>query len=376
VRGSNRAGEIMFGTVLLTILALLHLYVFWRAATVPHIARRVPPKVICLSGAVLCALFALARSAGHGSSGPVAGVVEFVGMTWMATLFLLFAALLAADAGTAFGILLPKLAPSIRGWALVAGGALAVIALVQGLRPPAVVHYEVRLAGLPSKLDGTVIVAVSDLHLGNQLGERWLEARAAQIRSQRPSLVVFLGDVVEGHGRPADNLLPIFRRIRAPLGVWAVTGNHEYHHGTGDGLKVLEDAGFQVLHDMWTQVCPGLILAGVDDLTSRRRSGEGARPLAEALAGRPAGATVLLSHTPWYSQEAATLGVGLMLCGHTHGGQIWPFGELTRLEYPLLGGRYEVGGATVLVCRGTGTWGPRMRLWRRGEILRVTLRSR
>jgi predicted MPP superfamily phosphohydrolase len=65
-----------------------------------------------------------------------------------------------------------------------------------------------------------------------------------------------------------------------------------------------------------------------------------------------------------------------MLCGHTHGGQIWPFGYLTRLTYPLLAGRYEVGGMPVIVSRGAGTWGPRMRLWRPGEILRVTLRTK
>jgi predicted MPP superfamily phosphohydrolase len=65
-----------------------------------------------------------------------------------------------------------------------------------------------------------------------------------------------------------------------------------------------------------------------------------------------------------------------MLCGHTHGGQIWPFGYLIRMIYPLLEGRYEVGGMPVIVCRGTGTWGPRMRLWRPSEIMRVALHGR
>jgi uncharacterized protein len=64
-----------------------------------------------------------------------------------------------------------------------------------------------------------------------------------------------------------------------------------------------------------------------------------------------------------------------MLCGHTHDGQIWPFGLLFRLTYPLVGGRYDVAGMPVIVCRGTGTWGPRMRLWRPGEILRITLHA-
>jgi hypothetical protein len=65
-----------------------------------------------------------------------------------------------------------------------------------------------------------------------------------------------------------------------------------------------------------------------------------------------------------------------MLCGHTHGGQIWPFSYLVRRTYPLLAGRYEVDGMPVIVSRGTGTWGPRMRLWYPGEILRITLRAK
>ena len=64
-----------------------------------------------------------------------------------------------------------------------------------------------------------------------------------------------------------------------------------------------------------------------------------------------------------------------MLSGHTHAGQIWPFNYLVRLRYPLLAGRYDVEGMPVIVCRGTGTWGPPMRLWRRSEMLRITLRA-
>ncbi len=97
--------------------------------------------------------------------------------------------------------------------------------------------------------------------------------------------------------------------------------------------------------------------------------------MSKTLANRPPGATILLSHTPWQAEKAAKAGAGLMLSGHTHGGQIWPFSYLIRLVYPLLGGRYEVSGMTVIVCRGTGSWGVRMRLWRPAEIIRVKLKS-
>jgi len=112
----------------------------------------------------------------------------------------------------------------------------------------------------------------------------------------------------------------------------------------------------------------------VDDLTTiQRRTGQVSHYISKTLVGRPPGATILLSHTPWETEKAAKAGVGLMFCAHTHGGQIWPFDYLVKLRYPLLEGRYEVNGMTVIVSRGTGTWGPRMRLWSPGEILRVTL---
>ena len=132
---------------------------------------------------------------------------------------------------------------------------------------------------------------------------------------------------------------------------------------------------FQVLRDRWAALRPGLVLAGVDDLRGSRQARKGSDTILKALSDRPPGATIFLSHRPSGADAAAGAGVGLMLCGHTHGGQIWPFGYVVRRTYPMLAGRYEVDGMTVIVCRGAGTWGPRMRLWRRGEILRVTLRE-
>lgn len=141
-------------------------------------------------------------------------------------------------------------------------------------------------------------------------------------------------------------------------------------------MSLFDEVSFKLLRNGWAEVRPGLILAGVDDLTSSRLNGQGGDPISQALIGRPPGATILLSHTPWQTGSAAKAGAGLMLSGHTHGGQIWPFGYLVRSRYPLLEGRYEVDGMTVIVCRGTGTWGTRMRLWRPSEILHVTLRGK
>ena len=369
----------MFGTVLVVACTLMQIYVLWRAASASLLAapgRRAARRTFFGACAGLWAVLVLSRLVGHGGAGAFAAALDLAGMTWMAVLFLTSVALLAVDLATGFGLWLRRRAPLLRSCGLLAGGALAAVALVQGLRPPVVRHHEVRLAGLPAELDGAVLVALSDTHLGSILGERWLAARVAQVRAERPDLVVLLGDVVEGHGESPDSLRRALAGLSAPLGAWAVPGNHESHGGGDAGVRLLEAAGFRVLRNGWAEVRPGLVLAGLEDLTSaRRRPDAGADFVERALAGRPAGAAILLSHTPWQAEQAAAAGAGLMLSGHTHGGQIWPFGWLVATRYPLLAGRYEVGGMPAIVCRGTGTWGPRMRLWRPGEILRVTLRA-
>ncbi len=365
----------MFMLTLFGGASLLLAYVLWRVATLPAVARRLSRRTRVVAALLLWAGLYLSLSVGHGAAGTAGRILEMVGMTALAALFLTATTLLAADLATGFGLLFRRHAATIRGWALLAGGGLALLAMVQGVRPPLISRYEISLDGLPTDLDGTVLVALSDLHLGSTLGERWLGSRLEQVRSLHPDMIVFLGDVFEGHGRPADAVLRDLRALAAPLGVWAVTGNHESHHRRAAGPGFLEEAGLDVLHDRWAVVRPGLVLAGVDDLTSRRRGASHGDPVTAALAGRPPGATILLSHTPWDAHEAAAAGVGLMLSGHTHGGQIWPFGLLVRRVYPLLAGRYEVDGMPVLVSRGTGTWGPRMRLWAPGEILCITLRA-
>jgi uncharacterized protein len=365
----------MFGWMLIAIVTSMHVYVFWRLASVPCINRFISGRSLSFMGILLWLVFFLGRTIGHGGSGPIAETLELAGMTWMVVLFLTTVSLLAVEVITVFGYLMPRRLPTLRGLALIAGVTLSIIAQIQGLRSPEIHSYQAYLPGLPKEMDGKVLVAMSDLHVGSQLDRSWLEARVVQVREQQPDLVILLGDIFEGHGAPREDLIPVLQGLSAPLGVWAVPGNHEFH-GPGDAVSALfKAAGIHMLFNRWNQIGPGLILAGIEDLTADRRSGRNGDPLSKALAGRPPGAVILLSHTPWEYEKAAKSGVGLMLCGHTHGGQIWPFGYIVKLYYPLLAGRYQVGGMTVIVCRGTGTWGPRMRLWHPGEILRVTLHS-
>jgi predicted MPP superfamily phosphohydrolase len=370
----KNGGVAVFVLVALSVWAAMHLYVFWRLGSLPWLAR-VPRRAVFYTGLALWAGYPLARILVARHWDGVAVPLEFFAANWIGVLFLLLALLAIADIVTLGGVLLPRWTPALRTGAVVTALGLAGVALVQGLRPPVVRDYEVALPGLPAERDGLVLVEISDVHLGSLIGESWLRRLVQRIAGLRPDVVVVVGDLVDGADGHVQPLLPVLKELRAPLGVWAVMGNHEFYSGIDRCVALCDAAGYRVLRDRCAEIAPGLVLAGVDDLTARGETDEGGDPVRRTLAGRPPGAAILLSHSPLQARAAAAAGAGLMLSGHTHDGQLWPFNYAVRLRYSLLGGRYDVDGMTAIVCRGTGTWGPRMRLWLPGEIVRIRLRS-
>ncbi len=369
---SESARFAMFVTVALSIWVAMHAYVLWRAWTL--LPAGVPRRLVTSATVLLGVAYLAARLVAHSPLAAIAPPLEWAGANWMGVLFLLVVCCFAADLASGFGSLHRITLPA-RIAAFAAAGLLSAIALVLGHLPPVVRHYELRVAGLPPERDGFTLVAVSDLHLETLLGPGWSERLVQRIAALRPDLVAVVGDVLDGPDSTVRSHLPILARLGAPAGTWAVTGNHEFYAGLERSVAALRAAGWRVLRDEWHEVLPGLFLAGVDDLTARGQFGSPLRSLERVLAGRPDGVTILLSHTPWLAEDAAARGVSLMISGHTHGGQIWPFGLLVRQRYPFLAGRYRVGSMHLLVGRGTGTWGPRMRLWQRSELLHITLRT-
>lgn len=369
----------MFFGIILLIWTALNAYVFWRIVTLPLVERHLPRRLLIGFAVLLWAAFPVSHSLEDFATGAVGRISGLIGAYWLGIVFLLFVVLLAADLVTGFGFIIKKHALAIRTCAFVTGCALAAIAIVQGARPPVVRSYEVPVAKLPPDRDGTVVVVASDIHLGASSSESWITSAVSEINDQHPDVVILAGDVVEGHREQSNEFLPALRKLSAPLGVWAVNGNHESYgpgHATVPQRGLLENAGFHVLRDQSEEIRPGLVISGVDDLTSRYRHRQNpAEFVRRALADRPAGATIFVSHTPWFADSAAANGAAVMVSGHTHNGQIWPFNYIVRLRYPMMAGRYDVKGMPVFVCRGTGTWGPRMRLWQRSEILRLTLRT-
>jgi predicted MPP superfamily phosphohydrolase len=369
---TDRSRMLMFLLIVIAVWTLMHLYVGWRLWNLPAGAGAAWHRTLLLGGILLWISFPLGQALVR-NLGRAALPIELVGSSWLGVLFLLLIWLLAADLITGFGWLLPTLSAPIRRVAVIAALVLSVIALVQGFRAPVVREHTVRIPTLAPEHDGLCIVQLSDLHVGPILREGWVEARLAQVASLNPDLVVVTGDLVDQDAVLSVPLAPLFRRIEAPLGVYGVTGNHEYYAGFEQSLEVFKSAGITLLRDGAREVAPGLVIAGVDDLTARRQFRLDGQPVVRALQDRPAGTTIFLCHSPLDVERAASMGVNLMLSGHTHDGQIWPFTYFVRLAYPRVVGRYDVNGMALIVSRGTGFWGPRMRLFRRSEIVAVTL---
>jgi predicted MPP superfamily phosphohydrolase len=190
-------------------------------------------------------------------------------------------------------------------------------------------------------------------------------------------LIILGVDILEGDDPSERDLLVKLHQLSAPRGVWAVAGNHESHGNNGSSNNVLQSVGIRVLRNEWVEVRRGMVIAVVQDLTHIERAGLNSNNLViRALSGRPSEAvTVFVSHAPLNAELVASRGVSLMLSGHTHNGQIWPFNYFVEQINPYTSGFYKLGNMQLFVCRGTGTWGPRMRLWRRGEIAKITLHA-
>ena len=254
----------------------------------------------------------------------------------------------------------------LRGWREVRGG-------------PLVTHIDIRLARWPRRLDGFRIVQISDVHIGPILDRRFAAAVTAQVNGLAPDLIAVTGDLVDGDARRLAAEVAPFAALRAPHGVWFVTGNHDHYSGAdawvarvhGLGMTPLRNARVGIEHNG-----AAFDLAGVEDHHAHLVSPPWRAVLAAALAGRVASRpVVLLAHDPLTFKEAARAGVDLQLSGHTHGGQIWPFKYIVRLSTPYVAGHYRVGDSQLYVSRGTGFWGPAMRLFAPAEIVEITLRG-
>ncbi|WP_312870977.1 metallophosphoesterase [Streptomyces lonarensis] len=297
--------------------------------------------------------------------------------TWSVLLTLLLRPLLAV-AGVGDG---QDRARIVTWAALAAAGGLLVWGFVEARRVPRVRRVEVPLARLGAGLDGTRVVLITDTHYGPLDRARWSERVCEKVNSLEADLVCHTGDIADGTAeRRRAQALPL-GTVRATRARVYVTGNHEYYSEAQGWVDLMAELGWEPLRNRHLLLERGgdtLVVAGVDDVTAESSGLDGHRAhLAGALSGTdPEHPVLLLAHQPTFVDRAAAGGVDLQLSGHTHGGQIWPFHYLVRLDQPAVAGLSRHGARTQLyTSRGTGFWGPPFRVFAPSEITLLVLRA-
>lgn len=297
----------------------------------------------------------------------------WVSYTWMGYLFLFFCVGLLFDLSHACAALLDL------NWRLSATRELVGIALLAfsavgyGLIEARQIRIESIHISTPKLASGHITIAqISDLHLGTMLSDRFLDHVLDMLRELKPDILVATGDIVDGQGDNFAALARHFQVYTPPLGMYAVTGNHEYYVGLEHSLNFLRDAGFTVLRGESVRA-GGIVIAGIDDHTATSTGQPARTDTLQALPSTSANDfIVLLKHQPVVDDTK----FDLQLSGHIHGGQIFPFVYLTRLNYHVNTGLTELADERKLyVSRGTGTWGPPLRLFAPPEITLITIAS-
>jgi len=377
------------GITLLTLYTGLNYYIGLRGAQAfEHVLGPKGLRVWWIMLWVMAYLYMGMRLMQSKIPAPVDRWLIHLGAYWMAVMVYGLLGVLLVDLGRTF-LMLISVDVSGAAWLKVTVGLMVMVAVsgtifygAWNARNPRVVHYQVQLVKNENIGAGNKSIQaalVSDIHLGTIMGKNRLQTLVDQLNHLEPDLILFAGDIIDENVNHFidDNMDNILRTLNPPLGKFAILGNHEYYGGHLEEIVLhLEHSGIKVLRDEGVMVDDLFFLAGREDLASERMTGITRKTLVEIVGQLDPVSTpvVLLDHQPKTWEEARNFGVTLQLSGHTHGGQLFPFGWVTERLFPEDWGKLEEDGATLIVSSGYGTWGPPIRTGNRPEIVMIDLK--
>ncbi|MCC6873199.1 MAG: metallophosphoesterase [Sandaracinaceae bacterium] len=378
---------VLFLVVVITITCGLHYYLWMRLVRDP-----VWPSPYLSMGTWLIVALATSIPAAFVASRYLprlaATPVAWVAYVWMGAMFLLFVLLLPAELVRVGARVVVDdvvtdpgrrnmIARSIAVAVATGGAGLSALGLATALSPVRIKRVRVAVNGLPSALHGLRIIQLTDIHVGPTIGRDFVQELVRKTNALRPDVVAITGDLVDGSVAELGAFVEPLRDLRARHGVFFVTGNHEYYSGADEWIAFLESLGVRVLRNERVTIehdGAALDVAGVDDWEADQFGNGHGADLERALRDKnPDRKVLLLAHQPRQIVEAAAKGIALQLSGHTHGGQIFPFNYLVRLQQPFVAGLHRVQGTALYVSSGTGYWGPPMRLGIPAEITHLEL---
>lgn len=259
-------------------------------------------------------------------------------------------------------------------------GTLTAYGVYEARKKPGIVNVEIPIAKLPKEFDGFRIVQISDIHAGLTIKRDFIETIAEEVKNLSPDLIAFTGDMADGSVPHLKNDLEPLANVYAPHGKFFITGNHEYYSGVEQWVTHARDMGYDVLmneHRLVTKNGASFVLAGVTDYSGGGFSPAHKSDPAKALNGAPKElAKILLAHQPRTLFHVNDLDLDLVLMGHTHGGQFFPWNLVATIGQPFIKGLNKYNDRTwAYVSKGTGYWGPPVRVGARSEITVLTLKK-
>ncbi|MCD4667063.1 MAG: metallophosphoesterase [Sulfurimonas sp.] len=219
------------------------------------------------------------------------------------------------------------------------------------------------------------IIQLSDIHIGGLIDKSFMDDIVRRVNDLNPDLVVITGDLVDIDISRAQDAVNTLRGLNSKYGTYFIVGNHEYFHNIEKIIKKVKSIGIRVLENENLYIGEkneGFNLVGVYDVFGYRVNSH-MPDIQKALKDKKDAPTILLAHQPRYIEEI-TDGVDLFLSGHTHGGQLYPFRFLVKLQQPYISGLHQHNkNLQIYVNKGTGFWGPPMRLGASSEITEIRL---
>ena len=245
-------------------------------------------------------------------------------------------------------------------------------------RHPQVNHYNLSIAKQAGTLKQLHVVMVSDIHLGTIVHNQHLTKMVNSINELKPDLILFAGDIFDENIESSNKqeVSDNFRMLKAPYGVYAVLGNHEYIGGNAEeAIDYLGEAGVMVLRDSYEEIAGSFYLIGRDDLSGARFSGEKRHDLETIMQGvNRSLPIILMDHQPSSLEEPREQGVDLQVSGHTHRGQMFPISFITSRIFETDWGYLQKGDCQLIVSSGYGTWGPPIRIGNTPEIVDIMIK--
>ena len=308
----------------------------------------------------------------------VAKAVSFAGFTYIIIFIYLFLSFLLVDIVRLFGLLIhitPVYMANFRLWMMVGTLGITGIALIVGnykFNHPSIVTLNLS-SNKPTQNKELKIVAVSDIHLGISIDKKKLQNYVKMINDQHPDIVLLAGDISDRSMIPVvkQNMLEEFRAIKAPMGVYAINGNHEHYAETpGATAEYLKKAGIIFLRDSSCLVNGSFYVIGRDDRTNANR-----KSLKDIVQGLDVKfPRILMDHQPFHLEEAENNNIDLQISGHTHNGQFFPGNLFVKRIYELGYGYLKKGNTHYYVSSGLGLWGPQYRIGTQSELVVIHLK--